>query len=60
VLDEDGGAVLFDNGGIEGVNQQFDRIWIVSTIKSRRNNGNWSTGYIENLEMLPDGTQPAA
>jgi len=51
VLGEECGTVHVDAGAIEGVNQQFDRIWIASTIKSRRNNGNWSTGYIENLEM---------
>ena len=51
VLGEDSETILLDSGGIEGVNQPFDRIWIASTIKSRRNNGNWSTGYIENLKI---------
>ena len=54
VLNEDGGIVYVDTGDIEGVNQPFDRLWIASTIKSRRNNGNWSTGYIESLIMTPD------
>lgn len=54
VLSEDGETVFVDTGGIEGVNQSFDWLWIASTIKSRRNNGNWSTGYIENLTMMPD------
>ena len=54
VLSEDGGIVYVDTGDIEGVNQPFDRLWIASTIKSRRNNGNWSTGYIESLIMTPD------
>jgi hypothetical protein len=51
VLTEDGETVCVDTGGIEGVNQSFDWIWIASTIKSRRNNGNWSTGYIESFYM---------
>jgi hypothetical protein len=54
VLSEDGGNVYVDTGDIEGVNQPFDWRWIASTIKSRRNNGNWSTGYIESLIMTPD------
>jgi hypothetical protein len=54
VLSEDGETVFVDTGGIEGVNQPFDWLWIASTIKSRRNNGNWSTGYIESLTMTPD------
>jgi hypothetical protein len=49
VLSEDGENVCVDTGGIVGVNQPFNSIWITSTIKSRRNNGNWSTGYIEDL-----------
>jgi len=54
VLSEDGGNVYVDTRNIEGVNQPFDWLWIASTIKSRRNNGNWSTGYIESLIMTPD------
>ena len=38
-----------DSGEVKGLSQSFDWIWIASTLKSRRNNGNWSTGYIENL-----------
>jgi len=54
VLSEDGETVCVDTGVIEGVSQSFDWLWIASTIKSRRNNGNWSTGYIEGLIMTPD------
>jgi len=42
--------LLEDSGDIEGVNYPYCRVWLVSTIKSRRNNGNWSTGYIENYQ----------
>jgi hypothetical protein len=49
VLSENNEDVSVDTGMIQGVNQPFDLIWIASTIKSRRNNGNWSTGYIEDL-----------
>jgi hypothetical protein len=49
VLSEGGEHQRVDTGEIEGVNQPFDWIWVASTIKSRRNNGNWSTGYIEDL-----------
>ena len=51
VLDEETGALHTDTGEIQGVVQPFEWIWIASTIKSRRNNGNRSTGYIENLIM---------
>ena len=54
VLSEDSEIACVDTGRIEGVNQSFDLLWVASTIKSRRNNGNWSTGYIENLTMTPD------
>lgn len=54
VLSEDDGIVRVDTGGIEGVNQSFNWVWIASTIKSRRNNRNWSTGYIDSLIMIPD------
>ncbi len=54
VLGETNNTVFVDTGGIEGMNQPFDWLWIASTIKSRRNNGNWSTGYIESLHMTPD------
>jgi hypothetical protein len=43
--------VCVDSGEVKGLSQPFDWIWIASTLKSRRNNGNWSTGYIENLTM---------
>lgn len=42
---------LVDTGDIQGIKQSFQQIWIASTIKSRRNNRNWSTGYLENLIM---------
>ncbi len=51
VLSEDSEKVCVDTGWIMGVNQSFAWLWIASTIKSRRNNGNWSTGYIESLTM---------
>ena len=57
VLSEDGETVFVDTGDIEGVNQPFDWLWIASTIKSRRNNGNWSTGYIESLIMMTSDHQ---
>ncbi len=31
--------------------ETYDHIWLASTIKSKRNNGNWSTGYIESLKI---------
>ena len=49
VMNEETKALHTDTGEIRGVNQPFQGIWIASTIKSRRNNGNWSTGYMENL-----------
>lgn len=51
VTDSKAETILIDTGDIQGINQTFQQIWIVSTIKSRRNNRNWSTGHIENLEM---------
>lgn len=54
VLDDASNSVCVESGAIEGVNQSFDWLWIASTIKSRRNNGNWSTGYIEGLTMSHD------
>ena len=50
VLREDS-SVLVDMGWIDGVEQVYDWIWLASTIKSRRNNKNWSTGYIESIQM---------
>jgi hypothetical protein len=54
MLSEDSKIAYVDTGGIRGINQSFNWLWIASTIKSRRNNGNWSTGYIEKLKMTPD------
>ncbi|MCW4050137.1 MAG: hypothetical protein NWE89_10435 [Candidatus Bathyarchaeota archaeon] len=54
VLSENGETVYVDAGEIESVKQSFDWLWMASTIKSRRNNGNWSTGYIESLILTPD------
>ena len=54
VLNEETNTLHVDTGEIQGVNQPFHRIWIAAPIKSRRNNGNWSTGYIENLTMTPN------
>jgi hypothetical protein len=53
VLNEETNTICVDTGEIQGINQPFHRIWIAATIKSRRNNGNWSTGYIENLTITP-------
>jgi hypothetical protein len=53
VLREDEAAAQVDTGWIRGVSQTFNRLWLASTIKARRNNGNWSTGYIENLTTSP-------
>ena len=50
VLDEKTGIKLVECT-IEGVNQSYNQIWIASTIKSRRNNCNFSTGYIEELAL---------
>ena len=46
------GLIVEDSGDVDGVPQSYEYVWLASTIKSRRNNGNWSTGYIENLEMI--------
>jgi hypothetical protein len=54
VLDEETDAVCIDTGEIQGLNLPFRWVRIASTIISRRNNGNWSTGYIENLKILPE------
>jgi hypothetical protein len=40
-----------DSQEVEGVPQSYGYVWLASTIKSRRNNGNWSTGYVENFTM---------
>jgi hypothetical protein len=54
MLSEDSKIACVDTGGIKGENQSFDWLWIASTIKLRRNDGNWSTGYIEKFIMTPD------
>jgi len=54
VLNEETSAVHVDTGEIQGLNQPFRWIRVASTIFSRRNNGNWSTGYIENLKITPN------
>jgi hypothetical protein len=51
VLDDEGLAVE-ESGNVSGVFQGYSEVWLASTIKSRRNNGNWSTGYIENLSLM--------
>ena len=43
------GEPLEDSGGIEGADTKYRYLWLSSTLRSRRNTGNWSTGYIENL-----------
>lgn len=54
VLDEEVDAVYVDSGEIQGLNIPFRWVRVASTIISRRNNGNWSTGYIENLQITPN------
>jgi hypothetical protein len=45
------GMITEDSQWVAGDPQSYEYVWLASTIKSRRNNGNWSTGYIENLIM---------
>jgi len=45
------GLMLEDSGEMVGDVQSYDWVWLASTIKSRRNNGNLSSGYIENLKI---------
>ena len=45
------GLVVEDTRNIEGVPKGYGCVWLASTIKSRRNNHNWSSGYIENLTI---------
>ena len=54
VLDEETDAEYVDTGEILGLNLAFRWIRVASTIISRRNRGNWSTGYIENLRITPN------
>jgi hypothetical protein len=42
-------SVIDDSKEIMGTPQIYGNIWLASTIKSRRNNNNCSSGYIENL-----------
>ena len=49
VVEDHTGLMLEDSGEIVGDDQSYGWVWLASTIKSRRNNGNWSSGYIENL-----------
>ena len=49
VIEEQTKMVLEDSKWINGINTTFNWIWLVSSIRSRRNNDNWSTGYIENF-----------
>jgi hypothetical protein len=56
VQNEETNTLCVDTNEIQGINQPFNRIWIAATIKSRRNNGNWSTGYIENINIAPNET----
>jgi len=51
VVQDSSGLTLEDSGGLSGVHQGYNFIWLASTIKSQRNNGNWSTGYIEGFSM---------
>ena len=50
-VQDDAGMIAEDSQEVEGVPQSYGYVWLASTIKSRRNNGNWSTGYIENFTM---------
>ncbi|NIW52039.1 MAG: hypothetical protein GWN17_07430 [Candidatus Korarchaeota archaeon] len=45
------GVMVEDSGELKGVSPKYSCIWLASTIKSRRNNGNWSSGYIEGLTI---------
>ena len=54
VFDEEK-VMIQDSGWINGINQNFNWIWLASSIKSRRNNGNWSSGYIENFSVYVNG-----
>ncbi|MFA9437379.1 MAG: hypothetical protein ACEROO_09735 [Candidatus Bathyarchaeota archaeon] len=50
-VQDDAGMIAENSQEVEGVLQSYEYIWLASTIKSRRNNGNWSTGYVENFTM---------
>jgi hypothetical protein len=51
VVKDCAGYIVEDSKEVEGVNQSYRFVWLASTLKSRRNNGNWSTGYIEKLTI---------
>lgn len=51
VVQDSAGLIVEDSKEIVGVLQNYSYVWLASTIKSRRNNGNWSTGFIENLSL---------
>jgi hypothetical protein len=51
VLNEKTDTVYVDTGENRGLIQSFCWIRVASTIISRRNNGNWSTGYVEKLKI---------
>ncbi len=53
VMSENHETCYCDTGEIRGEKQAFRWVWLASTIKSRRNNGNWSTGYIEEFHTEP-------
>ena len=36
---------------IEGVPQDYELVWLASTIDAKRNKGNWSVGYIERISL---------
>jgi len=54
VLNEKAEVVYVDTGEIPGLKRPFRWFRFASTIVSRRNNGNWSTGYIENIQITPN------
>lgn len=54
VVQDNEGLAVEDSGDMSGVLQGYTFVWLASTIKSRRNNGNWSTGYIENLSLTSE------
>ena len=51
VVEDHTGLIVEDSGEIDGDASTYEWVWLASTIKSRRNNGNWSSGYIENLTI---------
>jgi len=51
VVKDHKGLMVEDSGELKGVPSDYSLIWLASTIKSRRNNGNWSSGYIEGLTI---------